>query len=86
MEQGTHPQQEILTYHFQFEVFFGIKQQKTLQNSTQHKTGKVQALTVTWTATATSHIQHYKLIYLHCLFIFYQHQCHNLQLCCHIQW
>jgi hypothetical protein len=28
MEQGTHPQQEILTCHFQFKVFFGIKQQK----------------------------------------------------------
>jgi len=27
------------TFHFQIEVFFGVKQQETLQNSIQHKKG-----------------------------------------------
>jgi hypothetical protein len=66
MEQGTNPQQEILTYHFQFEVFFlESNNNKNYRNpyiSTEHKNGRVQAPTFTWTATASSHTQYYKLI------------------------
>ena len=62
-----------ITFHFQTEVLFGIKQQITLQNSIeiqripqrskQYKCGRVQAPTFTWAATASSHTQHYDVIW-----------------------
>ena len=57
--------------------------------STQHKTGRILAPTFTPTARASSHTQHYNVIwvcywkrYLHCLIKIYHYQCsYNLQIC-----
>ena len=81
-----------LTFNFQTELLFGIKQQKPYRipyRSTQYKTVRVQKQpTFTWTATTSSHTQHYDVIWCvnekhisNCLVTFYHYQwCYNLEI------
>ena len=51
-----------LTFHFQIEVLFEIKQQNTLQNSIHIHTTQNWKGTFTRPTTASSHTQHYDVI------------------------
>jgi len=53
------------TFHFQTKVFWGWGEPYRIPyRSTQHKTGRVQTRTFTRTATASSHTQHYDVIWM----------------------
>jgi len=67
--EGNHanPTHFHLLFIFRLKYFLESTNKKLYRipyRSTQHKTGRVQASTFTWPATASSHTQHYVVIWM----------------------